>query len=74
MSSRGPAKETSPFPRLTRFPFFTKEISMHPLLWLPLLTFFLVLAYLVWNWISTKRNLETGGKTSGPGGPKDPMT
>jgi hypothetical protein len=47
---------------------------MHPLLWLPLLTFLLLLVYLAWNWYSTKRNLETGGKTSGPGGPKDPIT
>jgi hypothetical protein len=46
---------------------------MHPLILLPLATFILLVAYLIWNYISTKRNLETGGKTSGPGGPKDPM-
>jgi hypothetical protein len=46
---------------------------MHPLIILPAATFILLLAYLIWNWYSTKRNLETGGKTSGPGGPKDPM-
>jgi hypothetical protein len=46
---------------------------MHPLFILPVATFILLIAYLVWNWLSTKRNLETGGDTSGPGGPKDPM-
>jgi hypothetical protein len=46
---------------------------MHPLILLPLATFILVLGYLAWNWYSTKRNLETGGNTPGPGGKNDPM-
>jgi len=46
---------------------------MHPLILLPVATFIILIGYLGWNWYSTKRNLETGGKTSGAGGPKDPM-
>jgi hypothetical protein len=46
---------------------------MHPLFILPVATFILLVGYLIWNYISTKRNLETGGKTSGLGGDKDPM-
>jgi hypothetical protein len=46
---------------------------MHPLFILPVATFILLVGYLIWNYISTKRNLETGGDVSGLGGPKDPM-
>jgi hypothetical protein len=40
---------------------------------LALATFGLVLALLWWNRASVKRNQETGGRTSGLGGPADPM-
>lgn len=46
---------------------------MHPLIILPLATFILLLGYLIWNWYSTKRSQETGGKTDGIGGPNDPL-
>jgi hypothetical protein len=46
---------------------------MHPLILLPVATFVLLLGYLAWNWLSTKRNLDTGGNVSGPGGDNDPM-
>ncbi len=46
---------------------------MHPLILLPVATFVLLVGYLIWNYISTKRNLETDGKASGLGGDKDPM-
>ncbi len=48
-------------------------MSAHPLTWLAFLTFFLVLGFLWWNQRSVRRNQETGGKTSGLGGPNDPM-
>jgi hypothetical protein len=40
---------------------------------LPLVTFLAIVAYLGWNWYSTKRSQETGGRTSGFGGPNDPV-
>jgi hypothetical protein len=46
---------------------------MHPLILLPAVTFLLLAGFLGWNWLSTKRSQETGGDTSGVGGPKDPM-
>jgi hypothetical protein len=46
---------------------------MHPLFLLPVATFIILLGYLTWNWYSTKRNMETGGKAKGLGGEKDPM-
>jgi hypothetical protein len=46
----------------------------HPLFLLLLLTLLLLLGFLVWNWISTKRRQETGGNTSGLGGPNDPLS
>jgi hypothetical protein len=48
-------------------------VSDHPLYLLAFLTFFLVLAFLIWNRISLRRNQQTGGKTSGLGGPNDPL-
>jgi hypothetical protein len=44
-----------------------------PIFLLAMVTFALVLIFLVWNYLSVKRNQETGGKTSGIGGPNDPM-
>jgi hypothetical protein len=46
---------------------------MHPLFLLPAATFVLLIAVLGWNFLSTKRSQETGGKSSGIGGPNDPM-
>ena len=46
---------------------------MDLLLVLALVTFILVIGFLVWNRISTKRRQETGGHTAGLGGPNDPM-
>ncbi len=40
---------------------------------LPVVTFLALIAYLGWNYYSTKRNQETGGRTSGFGGPNDPV-
>ena len=37
-------------------------------------TFALVAAFLIWNKISVKRHQQTGGKTSGLGGPNDPLS
>jgi len=53
--------------------FFIWNIIMHPLILLPAATFIILIGYLTWNWYSTKRNLETGGKTKGLGGENDPM-
>ena len=49
-------------------------MSGHPLYLLVFATFILFIAFLVWSKISTKRSLETGGKTSGIGGPNDPLS
>lgn len=40
---------------------------------LALATFVVIVAFLLWNRASTKRHQETGGRTSGIGGPNDPM-
>jgi hypothetical protein len=40
---------------------------------LPVATFILIIGYLAWNYFSVKRNQETGGNTSGLGGPNDPI-
>jgi hypothetical protein len=45
----------------------------HPLSFLALLTFVLVLAFLIWNLLSVRKNQKTGGDTSGIGGPNDPL-
>ena len=37
-------------------------------------TFALVVAFLLWNWTSTKRHQQTGGKAAGIGGPSDPLS
>jgi hypothetical protein len=49
-------------------------MSAHPLYLLVFVTFLLVIGFLVWSKISTKRSLETGGHTSGLGGPNDPLS
>jgi hypothetical protein len=47
---------------------------MHPLILLPLLTFILLIGFLVWNYVTTKEHQRTGGKkASGIGSPKDPL-
>ena len=46
----------------------------HPVYLLAFLTFLLVIAFLVWNLISVRRNQKTGDKTSGIGGPNDPLS
>ena len=48
-------------------------MSSHPLYLLVFVTFLLVIVFLGWNLLSVKRNQKTGGKTSGIGGPNDPM-
>jgi hypothetical protein len=45
---------------------------MHPLILLPLATFILLIAFLGWSWLSTKRS-QKKGKTTGIGGENDPM-
>jgi hypothetical protein len=45
----------------------------NPIIILALVTLGLVLALLIWNYRSVRRNQATGGKTSGIGGPNDPM-
>jgi hypothetical protein len=49
-------------------------MPVHPLSLLVFFTFLLVLAFLVWNWLSVRRNQKTGGKASGIGGPNDPLS
>jgi hypothetical protein len=46
---------------------------MHPLILLPLLTFVLVLGYLVWNFVSTRESQKNPNKQTGFGGDRDPM-
>ena len=41
---------------------------------LALITFVVLIAFLLWNRQSAKRNQETGGKVSGIGGPNDPLS
>lgn len=41
---------------------------------LAMATFVLLLGFLWWNKASTKRNQQTGGNTSGIGGPNDPIS
>ena len=48
-------------------------MSGHPLYWLVFATFGVLLGFLGWSKLSVKRNQQTGGKTSGIGGPNDPM-
>ncbi len=45
----------------------------HPVYLLAFATFILVIGFAVWNYLSAKRSQETGGKTSGIGGPNDPL-
>ncbi len=44
------------------------------ILLLAIATFVLLLAFLWWNKASTKKHQQTGGNTSGIGGPNDPMS
>ena len=46
---------------------------LHPVYLLAFATFLLVIGFLVWNLLSVRRNQKTGGKTSGLGGPNDPL-
>ncbi len=46
---------------------------MHPVWLLAFVTFFAVAGVAGWSWLSAKRNQETGGNTSGIGGPNDPL-
>ena len=46
---------------------------MHPIYILAFGTIIAAAAFGYWNYISTKRHQETGGHTSGVGGPNDPM-
>jgi hypothetical protein len=48
-------------------------MSSHPLYLLVFATFILLLGFLGWSKLSVKRNQQTGGKTSGIGGPNDPL-
>ena len=41
---------------------------------LAIATFVLVIAFLLWNRMSTKRHQQTGSNTAGIGGLKDPMS
>ena len=47
---------------------------MDLILVLALATFGLIIAFLAWNWLSTKRHQESGGTASGVGGPSDPLS
>ena len=46
----------------------------HPLLLLALATFIIVIGFIYWSKRSAKRHQETGGNTSGVGGPNDPLS
>ena len=46
----------------------------HPLFWLAILTFILVLGFAVWSLISTRRRQKFGKNVSGVGGPNDPIS
>jgi len=45
----------------------------HPLFWLAILTFLLVVGAAVWSLVSTRKQQKFGKSTSGIGGPNDPM-
>ncbi len=45
----------------------------HILAELAFATLFLVIVFGLWSYLSVKRNQQTGGKTSGIGGPNDPL-
>jgi hypothetical protein len=47
---------------------------MHPVYILAFVTLIAVIAFGVWNYLSTRRHQQTGGHTSGLGGPADPMS
>jgi hypothetical protein len=46
---------------------------MDLILTLAIATFVLVIGFLLWSRASTKKQQETGGHTSGVGGPNDPL-
>jgi hypothetical protein len=45
----------------------------HSLLWLALMTFFVVLGFVGWSYVSTRRRQMYGPDVSGPGSKDDPM-
>ena len=47
---------------------------MDNILALALVTFVLLVGFLLWNRMSVKKNQETGGNTAGIGGPNDPLS
>jgi hypothetical protein len=47
---------------------------MHPVYILAFATLAAVLAFAFWNFASVRRHQKTGGKTSGLGGPSDPLS
>ncbi len=46
----------------------------HPLFILVFATLAVLIGFLVWSKISTVRSIQTGGHTSGLGGPNDPIS
>jgi hypothetical protein len=49
-------------------------MGVHPVWLLAFVTLIVVMGVGIWSWLSTKRHQQTGGKTSGLGGPNDPMS
>ena len=47
---------------------------MDNILTLALVTFVLLIGFLLWNRMSVKRHQQTGGNTTGIGGPNDPLS
>lgn len=45
----------------------------HPLFLLAIATFVLVIAFALWNLIATRRQAKYGRRTTGIGGPNDPL-
>ena len=48
-------------------------MSSHPLYILAFATFILVIGFAAWSYLSSHRHQQTGGRTSGIGGPNDPL-
>jgi hypothetical protein len=65
-----------PDPAVKRFTLYNilGRTCMDPILALALVTFALVIGFLLWNRSSLKQHQETGGKTTGIGGVNDPMS
>jgi hypothetical protein len=49
-------------------------MGVHPVWLLAFVTLIVVMGVGIWSWLSTKRHQQTGGKTSGLGGPNDPLS